>query len=78
MRSRSGDLNPGWPGTKQLLYHLSYHPLTKLITFIFFLQCSNLLDEGGCEEFHEELKEEYEDIRQDHYDNVAEKVRPGK
>ena len=25
---RSGNLNPGPPGTKQPLYHLSYHPLT--------------------------------------------------
>ena len=28
IRSQSGDLNPGPPGTKQPLYHLSYHPLT--------------------------------------------------
>ncbi len=41
----------------------------------FILQCSNLLDEGGYDEFFEELREEYDDIRQDHYDNVAEKVR---
>ena len=28
--SRSGDMNPGLPGTKQPLCHLSYHPLTPL------------------------------------------------
>ena len=27
IRSRSGDLNPGPPGTKQPLYHLSHQPL---------------------------------------------------
>ena len=35
IRSQSGDLNPGMPGTKQLLCHVSYHPLTSLILFIW-------------------------------------------
>ena len=36
--------------------------------------CSSLLDEANKDDFFEELREEYEDIRQDHYENVAEKV----
>ena len=32
IRSRSGDLNPGLPGTKQPLYHLSHHPLIIVVS----------------------------------------------
>ncbi|KAJ8404758.1 hypothetical protein AAFF_G00331450 [Aldrovandia affinis] len=32
--------------------------------------CSQLLDEDGKEEYFEEVTEEYEDIRQDHYDSL--------
>ncbi|KAH0622513.1 hypothetical protein JD844_024885, partial [Phrynosoma platyrhinos] len=32
--------------------------------------CSHLLDENVKEEFFEEIQEEYEDIRQDHYDSL--------
>lgn len=34
------------------------------------LQCSQLLDEGMSEDFFEEVTEEYEEIRQDHYDSL--------
>lgn len=34
------------------------------------VQCSQLLDEGVREDFFEEIQEEYEDIRQDHYDSL--------
>uniref|UniRef100_A0AAR2KR72 Methionine synthase n=1 Tax=Pygocentrus nattereri TaxID=42514 RepID=A0AAR2KR72_PYGNA len=32
--------------------------------------CSQLLDEGVCEDYFEEVTEEYEEIRQDHYDSL--------
>ncbi|CAB1344027.1 unnamed protein product [Coregonus sp. 'balchen'] len=35
--------------------------------------CSQLLDENVKEEFFEETTEEYEDIRQDHYDSLKER-----
>ncbi|KAI4903608.1 hypothetical protein NFI96_030500 [Prochilodus magdalenae] len=37
------------------------------------LLCSQLLDEGVCEDFFEEITEEYEEIRQDHYDSLKER-----
>ena len=40
IRSQSGDLNPGLPGTKRPLCHLSYHPLT-LINFFFIKMCQS-------------------------------------
>lgn len=39
----------------------------------FVLQCSSLLDEACREEFVEEVSEEYEEIREEHYDSL--KVR---
>lgn len=33
-------------------------------------QCSQLLDENQKEEYFEEITEEYEDIRQDHYESL--------
>lgn len=33
-------------------------------------QCSQLLDENLKDDFFEEILEEYEDIRQDHYDSL--------
>ncbi|XP_026988596.2 methionine synthase [Tachysurus fulvidraco] len=35
--------------------------------------CSQLLDEGICEDFFEEVTEEYEEIRQDHYDSLKDR-----
>lgn len=34
------------------------------------LQCSQLLDDGQREEYFEDIKEEYEEVRQDHYDSL--------
>lgn len=39
-----------------------------------FIKCSQLLDEMGKEDFFEELKQDYEEVRQEHYDSL--KVRP--
>lgn len=39
-----------------------------------FVKCSQLLDEMGKEDYFEELKQEYEEVRQEHYDSL--KVRP--
>lgn len=33
-------------------------------------QCSALIDEGSKEDFVEEIKEEYEEIRDEHYDSL--------
>lgn len=33
-------------------------------------QCSQLLDENLKDEYFEEIMEEYEDIRQDHYESL--------
>lgn len=33
-------------------------------------QCSQLLDEAVREEYFDDLKEEYEEVRQDHYDSL--------
>lgn len=41
--------------------------------FFFFAQCSQLLDEVGKEDYFEELKQDYEEVRQEHYDSL--KVR---
>lgn len=41
---------------------------------VFVSQCSQLLDEAARDEYFDELKEEYEEIRQDHYDSL--KVGP--
>lgn len=43
-----------------------------LILFSVF-QCSQLLDDAMREEYFEDIKEEYEEVRQDHYDSL--KVR---
>lgn len=34
-------------------------------------QCSQLLDETVREEYFDDLKEEYEEIRQEHYDSLT-------
>lgn len=33
-------------------------------------QCSQLLDDALREEYFEDIKEEYEEVRQDHYDSL--------
>lgn len=33
-------------------------------------QCSQLLDDAQREEYFEDIKEEYEEVRQDHYDSL--------
>uniref|UniRef100_A0A8B9JIA9 Methionine synthase n=1 Tax=Astyanax mexicanus TaxID=7994 RepID=A0A8B9JIA9_ASTMX len=38
--------------------------------YISCCQCSQLLDEGVYEDYFEEVTEEYEDIRQEHYDSL--------
>ena len=37
---------------------------------MFTLQCSSLLDPSECEQFIEEKAEEYDEIREDHYENL--------
>lgn len=38
-------------------------------SFLFF-QCSQLLDENVKDDFFEEILEEYEEIRQEHYESL--------
>lgn len=40
-------------------------------------QCSQLLDEAEREEYFEDLKDEYEEIRQDHYDSLKVRMAGG-
>ena len=35
-----------------------------------FLQCSSLIDQNQYDDFVDELKEEYEEVREDHYDSL--------
>lgn len=50
--------------------------LTRVATFLLCklpfspLQCSQLLDENQKEDFFEEVLEEYDDIRQEHYESL--------
>lgn len=44
------------------------------IVISFRVKCSQLLDEMGKEDYFEELKQDYEEVRQEHYDSL--KVRP--
>lgn len=44
--------------------------LCLLLTWILRFQCSQLLDENLKDEYFEEITEEYEDIRQDHYESL--------
>lgn len=37
---------------------------------MMIVQCSQLLDEAVREDFFEEIRDEYEDLRQDHYDSL--------
>ena len=37
---------------------------------VLHFQCSQLLDENLKDEYFEEIMEEYEDIRQDHYESL--------
>lgn len=48
-----------------------------LLTLILCFQCSQLLDENLKDEYFEEIAEEYEDLRQDHYESlkVSDKTR---
>lgn len=43
---------------------------SSLISMLCSFQCSQLLDENLKDDFFEEIQEEYEDIRQDHYDSL--------
>lgn len=42
----------------------------RLISILCLFQCSQLLDENIRDDFIEEIQEEYEDLRQDHYDSL--------
>ena len=37
---------------------------------VLYFQCGSLLDESQKEDFCEEISEEYEEIREDHYDSL--------
>lgn len=50
--------------------------MADLTIMLYLLQCSQLLDENLKDDYFEEIREEYEDIRQDHYDSL--KVKSGK
>lgn len=50
--------------------------MSDLTIMLYLLQCSQLLDESLKDDFFEEIREEYEDVRQDHYDSL--KVNSGK
>lgn len=41
-----------------------------LVNVILNFQCSQLLDENLKDDYFEEIIEEYEDIRQDHYESL--------
>ena len=54
-------------------------PTLTLLTFVTlvlcfsyrpFLQCSSLMDKDQIEDFSDDIKEEYEEIREDHYDSL--------
>lgn len=47
-----------------------YLVLSLFFLFFFFLQCSQLLDESVKDDFFEEILEEYEEIRQEHYESL--------
>lgn len=49
---------------------LSTLTLMGFISCLSSCQCSQLLDETMREEYFDEVKEEYEEIRQDHYDSL--------
>lgn len=40
---------------------------------LFSQQCSSLLDSNNYDDFIDDLKEDYEAIREDHYDSLQEK-----
>ena len=43
--------------------------------FIFFVsQCGSLLDTAKIEDFMEDVNEEYEEIREEHYDSIKVKL----
>ena len=44
--------------------------LNTSLLYLFLLQCSQLLDQNMREEYFEEVTEEYEEVRQDHYDSL--------
>lgn len=52
----------------------SKEAITRMLCWHFFhfapLKCSQLLDENLKEEFFEDVSEEYEEIRQEHYDSL--------
>ena len=43
------------------------------VKFSFLLQCSSLLDRKNYDDFIDDLREDYEIIREDHYDNLRDK-----
>ena len=50
-------------------------PSLKILTHShLFPQCSALIDEASKEDFVEEIKEEYEEIRDEHYDSLKVRV----
>lgn len=38
-----------------------------------YFQCSSLLEEDGHDDFFDDLKDEYEDIRREHYNNYTDR-----
>lgn len=44
---------------------------------LIVLKCSQLLDENLKEEFFEEVTEEYDEIRQDHFDSLKVSIGDG-
>lgn len=41
-----------------------------LVRSLYIFQCSQLLDESLKDDFFEEILEEYEEIRQEHYESL--------
>ena len=41
-----------------------------MISLFIFLQCSSLLDQSQYDDFVEEISEEYDEIREDHYEHL--------
>ena len=50
------------------LFSVVYYRTTLYLCALF--QCGALLDDSQKLEFAEEIQEEYEDIREDHYDSL--------
>lgn len=66
-----GRLPEGWTsGLTIVMPVLSSWLLCGYWILILHFQCSQLLDENLKDEYFEEILEEYEDIRQDHYESL--------